>query len=379
MKNFKLDSKATKQVIIDKYNELLQVQKKTVYEAEQIRKQLKEAEKHLDERSVEDTESTTVEAVLSGVARLKAQLGGTLNQLTDEMSHQAEHLEKLKRASTVQEQRLKDLFNMETVADGLAKLMAAYDERKELAESEYEIRLQEMEQTFSEREKILLTEIKEKQDALNKEISKQQEIWQQEQQKKKQLIAEEDKQRKLQKEREQSEYIYKRNRERKLDQDAYEEKKHALEKELIEKKELMDKEFSAREEKIVIREAEMDRLEQEVLGFNKRLAQEIAAAEKRVSDTLKSQAKHSAELVALERDWEKRVLEQKIEHLEQTVSNLEKKISELNKDLHMAQTQVNEVAKKAIEGASLNKAFQSVNTIALEQARTPDNSDSLKV
>jgi len=37
----------------------------------------------------------------------------------------------------------------------------------------------------------------------------------------------------------------------------------------------------------------------------------------------------------------------------------------------LAQKQVQQIADKAIEGASLAKAFQSVNQIAMEQARQP--------
>jgi len=74
----------------------------------------------------------------------------------------------------------------------------------------------------------------------------------------------------------------------------------------------------------------------------------------------------------LERSWEKKVYEERIKHLESTIAGHEAKIAELKSDLGSAVSRVQQIADKAVEGASLNRAFQSVNQIALEQARRPD-------
>ena len=55
--------------------------------------------------------------------------------------------------------------------------------------------------------------------------------------------------------------------------------------------------------------------------------------------------------------------------LESAIAERGLKIEKLSREVAAAYDQVNDVAKKAIEGASLNRAFQSVNEIALEQAR----------
>jgi len=49
------------------------------------------------------------------------------------------------------------------------------------------------------------------------------------------------------------------------------------------------------------------------------------------------------------------------------------KVEQLRTELEAARQQVNQVATKAIEGASISKAFHSVNEIALQQARRPDH------
>ena len=94
------------------------------------------------------------------------------------------------------------------------------------------------------------------------------------------------------------------------------------------------------------------------------------------SDEIRNEFEQRIKLLDVERDWEKKMLEQSNEHLNEVIASQDKKISSLSAELVKAQAQVNEVAKKAIEGASLHKAFQSVNQIALEQARPKEGKSS---
>jgi len=55
-----------------------------------------------------------------------------------------------------------------------------------------------------------------------------------------------------------------------------------------------------------------------------------------------------------------------------SIESQDQKTEQLRLELEAARKQVNQVATKAIEGASVSKAFHSVNEIALEQARRPD-------
>jgi len=78
-------------------------------------------------------------------------------------------------------------------------------------------------------------------------------------------------------------------------------------------------------------------------------------------------------LLHTEREWERKMYEQKIKFLEDTIAAQEKKIRELKEELSAALTQVRELAEKVVEGVSGAKAFATVREIALEQARRPEN------
>lgn len=89
---------------------------------------------------------------------------------------------------------------------------------------------------------------------------------------------------------------------------------------------------------------------------------------------VRKEMEHKASLSDVEREWERKSLEQTISHLQGVNDSLEKKIRELSAELREARRQVNAIAEKAVEGASISKAFASMNQIALEQARMPEKS-----
>lgn len=79
-----------------------------------------------------------------------------------------------------------------------------------------------------------------------------------------------------------------------------------------------------------------------------------------------------AELVAVQHQWEGKVLQERIAHLQESLAGRDEKLAELKADLARALAQMQQLAEKTVEGASLTKAFQTVNQIALEQARRPE-------
>ena len=161
--------------------------------------------------------------------------------------------------------------------------------------------------------------------------------------------------------REESEYLYERDRSRKLEEHAYIERKEALEKELEQLQESTRRELAEREAAVKTGEDEL-----------KKLNDAIDTARREAATEVTKDCEQKAQLVAVEREGEAKMAAQRIEHLEALIAAQEEKLNHLRSELAGAQKQVNEVAKKAIEGASLTKAFQSVNQIALEQARKPD-------
>ncbi len=376
MSQFRLNVSAKKQDIIDQYKKLLDSHSKAVRENTEARKQLTELERRMEEQAADLSQEATVSSVIGNLGKLRGQIGATLNDLTDQMTAEAEKLEALRRSVTDQEKRLKDLYDIEDTADALQKLVVAYEERRAEAEREFDELLAELNTKLEARKEEADAELEDERENLTAAIDGQRAKWIEE----KARVKRENEEYKAEVEktraREEAEYTYNRDRTRKLEEDDYKESKKSLEKELETKRETAERDLSVREDAVAAREKRLDELEARVEEFPKRLEQEMARARKEAIKEVSDKAAHEASVVDVERLWEKKNLEQRIAHLEQLVAERDKKIEKLAADLATAGAQVNEVAKKAIEGASLNRAFKSVNEIALEQARKPEGSST---
>ena len=106
--------------------------------------------------------------------------------------------------------------------------------------------------------------------------------------------------------------------------------------------------------------------------FPKRLSDEVAAATSDAEEAVRRESAHQAELVAVKHEWSVRVLKEKIEHLEENIASRDIKLDELKAQLNAALAQMQHIAEKTVEGASMHRAFSSVNEIAMEQARRPE-------
>jgi ribonuclease HI len=73
-----------------------------------------------------------------------------------------------------------------------------------------------------------------------------------------------------------------------------------------------------------------------------------------------------------ESEAEKRLAELQIKTLEDTLARQSAQMAALQKQLDEAKQQVQEIAVKAIEGASGAKALSHINQIAMEQAKHRD-------
>lgn len=108
------------------------------------------------------------------------------------------------------------------------------------------------------------------------------------------------------------------------------------------------------------------RLAAEVAQFPERLERAVQEAQAQAVKEME----HQAALAQLERDWERRSLEQRIAHLEEANRALEAKLAEQVSELREARKQVNAIAEKAVEGASLARTL-AMGTASTEQDRSP--------
>jgi len=174
---------------------------------------------------------------------------------------------------------------------------------------------------------------------------------------------------KKQRQREIEDYEYKKALDRKKAQDRYEEELRARDKKNAEQQEALEKSWQAREATLKEREEELARLNKEVEEFPARLSRETetAAAQGRKEAELKLQQ----QIIMLEKDaaTEKRVTELRVKGLEESLAYNGAQIAALEKQLAEAKQQVQDIAVKAIEGASGARALSHINQIAMEQAK----------
>lgn len=350
----------TKKEIIEEYNRLLDAFNEEATARKEADSRLGELEKKQDREALDVGLQATVGSILEGAGRLRALMGSTLNELGDKMTEQAERLEMLNRAVTLQEARLKDLHKIEYAADTMGRLAAAYVEERNRIETEHAFRVGELERGCSQKTEEIEMAFSTRQAELEQETEEARARWD----------AEEEETEKR-REREQAEYEYERDRSRRLDEDAYAEKTAALKKDLRSLRAEAEQAVSERAATIQAKEEEFQRMAAEIDGFSEKLETAVLEAREEAITALRIKMDHQASLADVEREWERKSLEQTIAHLQEVNESLEGKLHGLTAELGDTRKQVNVIAEKAIEGASITKAFESVNQIALEQARKP--------
>ena len=141
------------------------------------------------------------------------------------------------------------------------------------------------------------------------------------------------------------------------------------EKKNKEKQEALDKSWSEREAALREQEEELKRLRKEALDFPARLQREMEQSAAQAVESAAQQAEQQALLLKKEAEGDKRIAELQIKGLEDLVARQNSQIAELHKQMEEAKRQVQEIAVRAIEGASGAKTLTHVNEIAMEQAK----------
>jgi len=352
----------TKKDLIEEYHRLLDLFNQEVAATKEAQDRVSELERKTDQEALDAGLATTVDSVFEGTSRLRALAGATLNDLADKMAQQAEKLERLNQAVALQEARLKGLHQIEHAADTMAKLAAAYAEEKARLEGEFSSRTRELEETHARKAEDLERAHAERRAQLESEIAEKRARWEGE----KDQAARE-------REREEAEYQYNKERGRRLEKEEHADRKAALEKELRRLKEETERELAEREAALRAREGEPERLAAEVAAFPERLEKAVREAREEAQTQAIKELEHQAELGQLERDWERKSLEQTIAHLQEVNRALEKKLAEQMAELREARKQVNAIAEKAVEGASLARALAAGAPLA-DQGRPPEKS-----
>ncbi|HEV8130288.1 MAG TPA: hypothetical protein VGQ81_03490 [Acidobacteriota bacterium] len=282
-------------------------------------------------------EQVSVEGVVQKISSLGLEISKSLGELSEKLIQEVERLTSVREAVQLEARELERLHKIDISATALDQLIQDYQAQKE---------------------------------KLAAEMSSQRAGWAEEERERAQEQKEYDDNLRKQRQRETEDYEYKKSLERKKAEDKYEEAIRLLEKKNKEKQETLEKEWQLREASLREKEEDLVRLTKEVEGFPAKLKTEIDRAATEAVKLTEQRFEQQTILLRKDAEAEKRLSELQIKSLQESVTRQSAEIEILRGQFEEAKRQVQDIAVKAIEGASGSKALSHVNQIAMEQAKT---------
>jgi colicin import membrane protein len=281
-------------------------------------------------------EGVSVEGVVQKISTLGLEVSRALSGISDMLVQEVNRLASVREAVALEQRELGRLHKIDVAATALDQLVQDYTRERERLEAE---------------------------------IAAQRKAWQEEGQRTERERKEQEENLRKQRQRETEEYEYKKALERKKAQDKYEEERQFLEKQNREKQEGLEKTWQQREAALKEREEELIRLRNETAEFPSRLQKEAEQAAALATRAAEMKLEQQILLLRKEAETEKRVSDLQVKALEETATRYLAQIASLQKQLDEAKQQVQDIAVKAIEGASGARALAHINQIAMEQAK----------
>ena len=353
----KLTEKNTKSELLEGYSQLQEEKKVLETQLKQLQKEPKDKPSVASEKqsqpqgtamnhpqTVKDKMSYTIDSLV----KLQLGFGSAISDLSEKLTSEAAKLEELRRSVTEETQQLKELHALEAIQDDTLDTLI---------------------QTYEDNSKAFEEEIGQRREALEQEIQELRKGWEKEQEEYKRSIKERNEQQSKVRQRDVQEYEYDLALRRGLDSDQYEQTQKRLYKELEEAKQAQEKQWDEREKAIAEREKKFEELKAKVEAFEKDKEAAIKKAKAEGEGIARKQVSVQEDLQSKDLEGQKRNYELRIQSLEQTIQNQEARIHNLSKQLDGALKQVQDLAVKAIEGASNINSYQALKEIAMEQAK----------
>lgn len=307
-------------------------------------------ESQLDKKKTEIIEKANLQStaeIVHEIADLKLKFSAELDELTKNLIVEKEKLSAVQEGVSMENSKLKELYEIEASAASLEALILSQQLKKEEFEKEMTREKEEFEEEMRtkkaewEREqKDQLRDEKEKEDQLKKKWARMEE-----------------------------EYEYKYKLKQQQDEDQYALKKSSLEQALATRKAEVEKNLQEREAKIAAQEHEFSVLRDEKATFTQALERKIEETKLMVTNELEQKYKFTIELKSKEAEGQISLLKQKIELLEGKLVERQKATDDMAKQLHAAQVQSQELARQVIEGASRAKSFVIHEAMEKERKR----------
>lgn len=353
----KLTEKNTKAELLEGYSQLQEEKKGLETQLKQLQKEQKDKppvapDKQSQPQGTAMNQPPTVKDKMSytidSLVKLQLGFGSAVSELSEKLTSEAAKLEELRQSVTEETQQLKDLHALLEIQDDTLDTLI---------------------QTYEDNSKAFEEEIGQRREALEQEIQELRQAWEKEQEEYKRSIKERNEQQSKVRQRDVQEYEYDLALRRGLDNDQYEQTQKRLYKELEDTKQAQEKQWDEREKAIAQREKKFEELKAKVEAFEKDKEAAIKKAKAEGEGIARKQVSVQEDLQSKDLEGQKRNYELRIQSLEQTIQNQEARIHNLSKQLDGALKQVQDLAVKAIEGASNINSYQALKEIAMEQAK----------
>jgi hypothetical protein len=349
--------KNTKAQILEAYDRLAEERKALETQLKQLQKEqkanppavvsqnnLRQPVAAMNQHVVQDKMIYTIDSIV----KLQSGFGSAVSELSEKLTVEATKLEELQRGVAEETQQLQEFHDLEEIdEDTLDTLIHSYEDNSKAFEEETSQRRESLEQEIQELRKS----------------------WEKEQDEHKREIKERNEEQSKIRQRDADEYKYDLTLRRSLDKDEYEQNQKSLYKQLEESKQAQEKQWTEREKAIAEREQKFEELKAKVEAFEKEKEAAIKKAKEEGKGIANYQVKVKADLQSKDIEGSKRFYELKLQSLEQAIQNQEARLQTLSKQLDAALKQVQDLAVKAIEGASNISSNQAFKEIAMEQAR----------
>ena len=277
-----------------------------------------------------------VEGVVQRIAGLGLDVTRALSEVAEKLTAEVRLLSSLREASILERQELERLHQIDIAATSIDHLVKEHEEKRLALEAELNAKRvnREADNSRLERERLEQAEALERQ-----------------------------------RRREVDDYEYRKALERKKAQDKYDEEQRLLARQNAERQETLQKDWQRREAALKEREEEIAGMEDRVAAFPACLAGEVEKARQEARREVEAQLERQMLLLEKDAAAEARVAQLSIKALEQQLVAAAGQIATLEKQLAEAKQQVQDIAVRAIEGASGARALSHINQIAMEQAK----------
>ena len=298
----KISSTNTKAQILEAYEEALKV-------LQEERNQNVALKRDLEKQKSIVEQVKSVSSTGQNIKLLKETFNTQLDQIEDALMEEQLKFKELQEAICIEQKHLEELYKIKAEADSLDALVFTHKQAKDNLEKEIYLK------------KEILTE----------EIEAAKKEW----------------------EKEKEAYLYNLKIKRRNEEDAYQQEKLKLEKELKEKQTLFEKEITEREQKVAENETSFKQLRKEAEQFEKQLEKVKSETEADISKKVTKELEYKYNIQTKDLEAELKLAKQEIDILKTKIIDQNSLIEALQEKLDTAGLQVKDIALKAIENAGI--------------------------